>query len=76
MFPIFIAVIPTVVGAALMVALPHSKGGSLAGIFLAETYGSSLALLYAWTTTNTASSTKKFVTNGELPGSGAAQRTA
>mgnify|MGYP002718889410 CR=1 FL=1 len=48
MLPIFIAVIPTVIGAALMVALPHSKGGSLAGIFLAETYGSSLALLYAW----------------------------
>ncbi|GAA5958728.1 hypothetical protein JCM8115_000336 [Rhodotorula mucilaginosa] len=63
MLPIFIAVIPTVIGAALMVALPHSKGGSLAGIFLAETYGSSLALLYAWTTTNTASFTKKTVTN-------------
>lgn len=48
MLPIFVAVIPTVIGAALMVALPHSKGGSLAGIFMAETYGSSLALLYAW----------------------------
>ncbi|POY70485.1 hypothetical protein BMF94_6553 [Rhodotorula taiwanensis] len=63
MLPIFVAVIPTVIGAALMVAMPHSKGGSLAGIFMAETYGSSLALLYAWTTTNTASFTKKTVTN-------------
>lgn len=70
MIPILIAVIPTVTGAGLMVGFSGGgdgsshKGGSLAGIFLAETYGSALALQYSWTATNTGGATKKTVTNG------------
>lgn len=65
MLPILVAVIPTVIGAALLVASSGgSKSMSLAGIFLAETYGSALALQYAWTATNTGGATKKSVVNG------------
>ncbi|TNY19701.1 MFS general substrate transporter [Rhodotorula diobovata] len=64
MLPILIAVIPTVIGAALLVAFSGgNKAGSLAGIFLAETYGSALALQYAWTASNTGGATKKSVVN-------------
>ncbi|GAA5836312.1 hypothetical protein JCM11251_001460 [Rhodosporidiobolus azoricus] len=65
MLPIMISVLPTVLGAALMVGFSsHGKSASLAGIFLAETYGSSLALQYAWTASNTGGETKKSVVNG------------
>ncbi|GAA5910428.1 hypothetical protein JCM8208_004474 [Rhodotorula glutinis] len=65
MLPILIAVIPTVIGAALLVVSSGgSKSMSLAGIFLAETYGSALALQYAWTASNTGGATKKSVVNG------------
>ncbi|BGP40259.1 hypothetical protein JCM10449v2_004217 [Rhodotorula kratochvilovae] len=65
MLPILISVIPTVIGSGLMVAFSGgNKAGSLAGIFLAETYGSALALQYAWTASNTGGATKKSVVNG------------
>ncbi|BGP17419.1 hypothetical protein JCM10213v2_005451 [Rhodosporidiobolus nylandii] len=48
MLPILVAVIPTIVGAALM----------------AETYGSALAIQYAWTASNTGGASKKAVVNG------------
>ncbi|GAA6010713.1 hypothetical protein JCM10207_005809 [Rhodosporidiobolus poonsookiae] len=70
MLPILISIIPTLIGAALMVGFSgggsksDNKSGSLAGIFMAETYGSALALQYAWTASNTGSSTKKSVVNG------------
>ncbi|BGP17421.1 hypothetical protein JCM10213v2_005453 [Rhodosporidiobolus nylandii] len=63
MLPIFIAVIPTILGAALMVGFNgKSEGGSLAGSLMAETYGSALALQYAWTASNTGGASKKAVT--------------
>ncbi|GAA5938447.1 hypothetical protein JCM10213_003297 [Rhodosporidiobolus nylandii] len=65
MLPIFIAVIPTILGAALMVGFNgKSEGGSLAGSLMAETYGSALALQYAWTASNTGGASKKAVVNG------------
>ncbi|GAA6036781.1 hypothetical protein JCM8097_003476 [Rhodosporidiobolus ruineniae] len=70
MLPIAISVTPTLIGCILMVVFSGGggkstdKGGSLAGIFLAETYGSALALSYAWTATNTGGATKKSVVNG------------
>ncbi|GAA5840102.1 hypothetical protein JCM9279_002278 [Rhodotorula babjevae] len=65
MLPILVAVVPTVIGAALLVASSGgSKSMSLAGVFLAETYGSALALQYAWTASNTGGATKKSVVNG------------
>ncbi|GAA5931790.1 hypothetical protein JCM3775_000043 [Rhodotorula graminis] len=65
MLPILLAVVPTVIGAALLVASSGgSKSMSLAGIFLAETYGSALALQYAWTASNTGGATKKSTVNG------------
>jgi hypothetical protein len=64
------AVIPTVIGAALLVGfstdLQKYRAGSLIGIFMTSTYGSSLAILYSWSATNCVGSTKKNVTNALL----------
>ncbi|BGP17373.1 hypothetical protein JCM10213v2_005391 [Rhodosporidiobolus nylandii] len=62
---IAVCIIPTILGAALMVGFNgKSEGGSLAGSMMVEMYGSSLAIMFAWTASNTGGSSKKAVVNG------------
>lgn len=65
--PVLVAIIPTVVGSAILVGLGH--GGEHAtgerrnvlvfGVYLTSTFGSSLSIIFAWNATNVAGYTKK-----------------
>ncbi|EIW82380.1 MFS general substrate transporter [Coniophora puteana RWD-64-598 SS2] len=61
MVPIVIALIPTIVGAALLVALNGTgqKGALLFATYLMGTYGSCLSTIYAYNASNTSGHTKK-----------------
>lgn len=60
-------VTPGILGGALMVFLPSSmRGGKLAGVYLTNTIGTSLALLFSWTAANNAGHTKKVTMNAVL----------
>ncbi|KAJ7179249.1 MFS general substrate transporter [Mycena filopes] len=67
MLPIIIALVPTIVGTALLIGLKHSaKGGLLFGAYLIGTFGSALSTVYAYNasnTYNTAGHTKKSTIN-------------
>ncbi|KAF5332072.1 hypothetical protein D9758_016260 [Tetrapyrgos nigripes] len=65
MTPIVIAIIPTIIGAAIMIGLNHSgnKGGLLFAIYLINTFGSSGSAVYSWNASNTAGHTKKSTLN-------------
>ncbi|KAF5332071.1 hypothetical protein D9758_016261 [Tetrapyrgos nigripes] len=65
MIPIVIALIPTIVGSAMMVGLNHSgsKGALLFAVYLVGTFGSALSTVYAWNASNTSGHTKKSTVN-------------
>ncbi|GAA5931786.1 hypothetical protein JCM3775_000042 [Rhodotorula graminis] len=72
MLPFIGAVIPSIIGFALLLA--YSKSGStkehktvlLVGVFLSQTFVSSLSLLFSWSASNIAGSSKRSVVNGAL----------
>jgi len=65
MMPIVGAVVPTIIGAALLVGFSASgnKGVLLFGIYLVNTFGSALSVVYAWNASNTSGHTKKVTLN-------------
>ncbi|KZT61147.1 MFS general substrate transporter [Calocera cornea HHB12733] len=65
MLPIVGAVIPTIVGAAILVGASNSgnKGLLLFAIYLVNTFGSALSVIYAWNASNTSGHTKKVSLN-------------
>ncbi|EPQ56202.1 MFS general substrate transporter [Gloeophyllum trabeum ATCC 11539] len=65
MLPIIIALIPTIIGSALLVGLANSgnKGVLLLGSYLMGTIGPSLSLVYTYNASNTSGHTKKSTIN-------------
>jgi len=67
MLPILVALLPTVLGAALLVGFSSSssthKGVLLFGIYLTATFGSALSIVYSWNATNIGGSSKKTFAN-------------
>ncbi|EJT96987.1 MFS general substrate transporter [Dacryopinax primogenitus] len=65
MMPIVGAVVPTIVGAAILVGASNSgiKGLLLFAIYLVQTFGSALSVIYAWNASNTSGHTKKVTIN-------------
>ncbi|KAJ3741220.1 MFS general substrate transporter [Lentinula detonsa] len=65
MIPIIIALVPTIVGAAMLIGLNDSgeKGALLFATYLIGTYGSSLSTVYAYNASNTSGHTKKSTVN-------------
>lgn len=65
MVPIIMSIIPTIVGAAMLVGLNGSneKGALLFATYIIGIYGSSLSLIYAYNASNTSGHTKKLTTN-------------
>ncbi|GAA5840099.1 hypothetical protein JCM9279_002277 [Rhodotorula babjevae] len=72
MLPFIAGVIPSIVGFALLLA--YSNSGStkdhkvvlLVGVFLSQTFVSALSLLFSWSASNIAGSSKRSVVNGAL----------
>lgn len=63
-----IAIIPTILGAGLMIGLdpngiPQNKAGLLAASFLTGTFGAAFMLLLAWNASNIAGHSKKVTAN-------------
>ncbi|KAI0321878.1 MFS general substrate transporter [Amylostereum chailletii] len=65
MVPIVFALIPTIVGAAMLIGLNDSgeKGALLFATYLISTFGSSLSTVYAYNASNTSGHTKKLTIN-------------
>ncbi|KAJ7271739.1 major facilitator superfamily domain-containing protein [Mycena rebaudengoi] len=65
MIPILFALVPTIVGAAMLIALNGSgqKGALLFGIYIIGTFGSALSTIYAYNSSNTSGHTKKSTIN-------------
>ncbi|KAL5526502.1 hypothetical protein ACEPAF_8226 [Sanghuangporus sanghuang] len=65
MFPIVLSLIPTIVGAAMLVGLNESgkKGALLFASWIVNFDGCALALLYAYNASNTSGHTKKVTVN-------------
>lgn len=66
MVPIVICLIPTIVGAAMLIGLNgqvDKKGALLFGIYLTSTFGSALSSVYAYNASNTSGHTKKNTIN-------------
>ncbi|KAH0587483.1 hypothetical protein H2248_006265 [Termitomyces sp. 'cryptogamus'] len=65
MIPIVFALIPTIVGAAILIGLndSHKKGPLLFAAYLVGTFGSALSTIYAWNASNTSGHTKKSTIN-------------
>ncbi|KAI0347077.1 MFS general substrate transporter [Trametopsis cervina] len=66
MLPIVFGLLPTLVGAGMLVGLKPSPGHKAALLFadyIVVFFGSSLALLYAWNASNTGGHTKKVTIN-------------
>ncbi|ESK89336.1 mfs allantoate [Moniliophthora roreri MCA 2997] len=65
MIPIVLALIPTIVGSAMLIGLNDSgnKGALLFAIYLIGTYGSALSTVYAYNASNTGGHTKKSTIN-------------
>ncbi|KAH9938379.1 MFS general substrate transporter [Fomitopsis serialis] len=65
MLPIVFVLIPTIVGAALLVAMngTRDKGVILFAVYIIGTYGSSLSQIYAYNASNTSGHTKKVTLN-------------
>ncbi|KAG6837563.1 hypothetical protein H0H93_007744 [Arthromyces matolae] len=65
MIPIMFAVVPTIVGAAILIGLngTNKKGALLFGIYIIGTFGSALSIIYAWNASNTSGHTKKSTIN-------------
>ncbi|RFU24668.1 hypothetical protein B7463_g11672, partial [Scytalidium lignicola] len=63
-----ICIVPTIIGAALMIGLdpnghPKNKAGLLAASFITGTFGAAFMLLLAWNASNIAGHTKKVTIN-------------
>lgn len=65
MLPIIFALVPTIVGSAMLIGLNHSgqKGVLLFAVYLIGTFGSALASVYAYNASNTSGHTKKSTIN-------------
>lgn len=65
MLPIVFALVPTIVGAAMLIGLNDSgkKGALLFGTYLISTFGSALSTVYAYNASNTSGHTKKVTIN-------------
>ncbi|KZT13006.1 MFS general substrate transporter [Laetiporus sulphureus 93-53] len=65
MLPIVFTLVPTIVGAAMLVALNglEEKGPLLFASYIIGTYGSSLSQIYAYNASNTSGHTKKVTVN-------------
>ncbi|KAG6908963.1 hypothetical protein DXG01_002569 [Tephrocybe rancida] len=65
MVPIVFALVPTIVGAAILIGLNGSgkKGPLLFATYLIGSFGSALSTIYAWNASNTAGHTKKSTIN-------------
>jgi len=65
MIPILFAIVPTIVGTAMLIGLNNSgkKGALLFGVYLIGTFGSSLSTVYSYNATNTSGHTKKLTIN-------------
>ncbi|KAJ7129764.1 MFS general substrate transporter [Mycena epipterygia] len=65
MLPIVFALVPTIVGTALLIGLNNtgSKGGLLFAVYLIGTFGSALSTIYAYNASNTSGHTKKSTIN-------------
>ncbi|KAJ6509891.1 MFS general substrate transporter [Mycena vitilis] len=65
MLPIIFALVPTIVGTAILIGLNDTgqKGALLFGAYLIGTFGSALATIYAYNASNTSGHTKKSTIN-------------
>ncbi|KAH8118442.1 MFS general substrate transporter [Phellopilus nigrolimitatus] len=65
MIPIVFALIPTIVGTAILIGVNSSgdKGALLFGIYITGTFGSALSTVYAYNASNTSGHTKKVTIN-------------
>ncbi|KAJ7781320.1 MFS general substrate transporter [Mycena metata] len=65
MLPIIFALVPTIVGTAMLIGLNNTseKGALLFGVYLVGTFGSALSTVYAYNASNTAGHTKKSTIN-------------
>lgn len=65
MLPIIFAIVPTIVGAAMLIGLNHTaqKGVLLFASYLIGTFGSALSSVYAYNASNTSGHTKKSTIN-------------
>ncbi|KAF9055155.1 MFS general substrate transporter [Hymenopellis radicata] len=65
MLPLIFALVPTIVGAAMMIGLNDSgnKGALLFASYLINTFGSGLSIVYAYNASNTSGHTKKSTLN-------------
>ncbi|KAI0952061.1 hypothetical protein AcW1_004259 [Taiwanofungus camphoratus] len=66
MVPIIFSLVPTIVGAAMLIGLngkPHEKGALLFATYIIGTFGSALASVYAYNASNTSGHTKKNTIN-------------
>ncbi|KAF8885604.1 major facilitator superfamily domain-containing protein [Infundibulicybe gibba] len=65
MIPIVFSLVPTIVGAAIVIGLNGSgqKGALLFGTYLVGTFGSALSSIYAYNASNTSGHTKKNTVN-------------
>ncbi|KAI0028693.1 MFS general substrate transporter [Vararia minispora EC-137] len=65
MIPIVFSLVPTIVGAALLIGLNNSgsRGALLFATYLVQTFGSALSIIYAYNASNTSGHTKKLTVN-------------
>jgi len=65
MIPIVLSIIPTLVGAGMLIGLkpPAHKGALLFASYIVGVYGSALSLLYSYNSSNTSGHTKKATIN-------------
>ncbi|KJA29985.1 hypothetical protein HYPSUDRAFT_125950 [Hypholoma sublateritium FD-334 SS-4] len=65
MLPIIFAIVPTIVGSAMLIGLNNSgqKGALLFAVYLIGTFGSALSSVYAYNASNTSGHTKKSTIN-------------
>ncbi|KAJ7507722.1 MFS general substrate transporter [Mycena galericulata] len=65
MLPIIFALVPTIVGSAMLIGLNNTgnKGALLFAVYLIGTFGSALSTVYAYNASNTSGHTKKSTIN-------------
>ncbi|KAJ7904442.1 MFS general substrate transporter [Mycena olivaceomarginata] len=65
MLPIIFALVPTIVGTAMLIGLNNAnhKGALLFGVYLVGTFGSALSTIYAYNASNTSGHSKKSTIN-------------
>lgn len=63
MLPVLLALIPTIIGASILVGFGNNpsehKAALVFAIYITQTFGSSLTIVYAWNASNVAGSSKK-----------------